>query len=339
MAESDWMVPIVVMLSALDHREVQACSIFNVPEELREANEDAYKPKHISIGPLHRGATRHLQLMEEPKWRYMKQFLRPGTELEQNKRLTECGDVILKLNNVICSSYGGSNNKIVQETGLHEITKIMIVDGCFLLELLMKLDNYMNNHTTYDNDSILETEEKIIPVLNNIAMLENQIPFVVLKRLYRKVYPDPDCKIDNDYRVVEIVCKVFGYTLKDILGVAHILNLMHLSTVEPYQPNQQQHEKTAKLELLCCATKLRSSGVIIRAKLNSTIQDKHQLVDMFDFGICFSDCGELEIPSLYIKETTEVKWRNLIAWEQRIVAAALLLVLTTMQTYYSSRGH
>jgi hypothetical protein len=65
-----------------------------------------------------------------------------------------------------------------------------------------------------------------------------------------------------------------------------------------------------------CATKLRASGITIRAKLNSTNQNQHKLVDMFDFDISFSNSGELDIPPLYIKETTEVKWRNLIAWEQ-----------------------
>jgi len=80
--------------------------------------------------------------------------------------------------------------------------------------------------------------------------------------------------------------------------------------------NQQYEGKKAKLELLHCATKLRASGVIIQAKLTSTNQNQHDLVDMFDFDISFSDSGELYIPPLCIKETTEVKWRNLIAWEQ-----------------------
>ncbi|CAJ2639829.1 unnamed protein product [Trifolium pratense] len=318
MEEPSWMVPIKVMFHALNHKEVQACSIFNVPEELREANEDAYKPKHISIGPLHKGATRHLHLMEEPKWRYMREFLdrKPEKDRSSENRLTECGVDILNLNNVICASYGGSNNNIVQETNSHEITKIMIVDGCFLLELLMKLDDYINNPTTYNKDSILETEEKIISVLNDIAMLENQIPFVVLKRLFRKVFRDP-CRIEDDHRVAEYVCKAFGYefvrnTLVRSSGVAHILNLMHLFTVEQ---SSQDEGKKAKLELLRCATQLHASGVIIQGKSNSTNQNKHNLVDVFDFNICFNDC-KLDIPPLYIKETTEVKWRNLIAWEQ-----------------------
>lgn len=314
----DWMIPIEVMLGSLNHGEVQACSISNVPDKLREANEDAYKPKHISIGPFHKGATRNLQLMEEPKWHYMQEFLdRQGTIPEQNRkseiRLRECGHDILKLDKVICASYGGSNNKIIEEIESYEITKIMIVDGCFLLELLIRLGDYMENQTkTYNNDSILKTKEKMLSVLNDVAMFENQIPFLVLKKLYRKVFPDGSV-IKDDHRVANIVRKAFGYPSDNSSGCAHILHLMHLSTVEQ---NQQYEGKKAKLELMRCATKLRASGVIIRAKLNSTNQNQHKLVDMFDFDISFSDSGELDIPPLYIKETTEVKWRNLIAWEQ-----------------------
>ncbi|RHN58779.1 hypothetical protein MtrunA17_Chr4g0006051 [Medicago truncatula] len=157
-SDVSWMVPIEVMLGSLNHGEVQACSISDVPEKLREANEDAYKPKNISIGPLHRGATRHLQLMEEPKWHYMRELLD-----------------ILKLDKVICASYGGSNNNIVEEKEPEEIAKIMIIDGCFLLELLIRLGDYMDNQTTtsYNNNLILQTEEKMLSVLNDVTMLEN----------------------------------------------------------------------------------------------------------------------------------------------------------------------
>ncbi|KAK2378910.1 UPF0481 protein [Trifolium repens] len=316
--DRSWMVPIKVMLGSLKHGEVQACSISNIPDMLRGANEDAYTPKYVSIGFLHRGATSHLQQMEGTKWHYMREFLeRQGTTSAQNIRseirLRDCGFEILKLNNVICASYGGSNNNIVEKIDSHEIAKIMMLDGCFLLELLTRLDGYMVNPAIYKNDSILKAEEKIIHVLNDVAMLENQVPFLVLKKLYRKVFPDGS-EINNDYRVANIVCKAFGYPLVSSSGVAHILHLMHLSTVD----QSQQHEgKKAKLELLRCATKLRASGVIIKAKSNSTNQNRHKLLDMFDFDICFSDnSGELDIPQLYIKETTQVKWRNLIAWEQ-----------------------
>jgi hypothetical protein len=324
MEESDelsWMIPIKVMLGSLKHGEVQACSISNVLDKLRGANEDAYKPKHISIGLLHRGATRHLQQMEETKWHYMREFLeRQGTILAQNIRseirLRECGFDILMLHKVICASYGGSNNNIIKKIDMHEIAEIMIVDGCFLLQFLIRLGDSMNQQITnsYNYDPIFNADEKVLYVLNDVVMLENQIPFIVLKKLYRKVFPDGS-EIKDDYRVVNIVRRAFGYPLGNSSGGAHILHLMHLSTVD--QNQNQQHQRTkAALELTRCATKLSAFGVKIRAKLNTTNPIQHNLIDMFDFDIGFSNSGDLEIPPLYIKETTEVRWRNLIAWEQ-----------------------
>ncbi|GAU25930.1 hypothetical protein TSUD_16680 [Trifolium subterraneum] len=85
-SDSSWLVHMEVMLGSLDHIEVQSCSICNVLEELRGLKEKAYKPKCISIGPLHRGATSYLELMEESKWQYMRESLeRQGIIPEQNR--------------------------------------------------------------------------------------------------------------------------------------------------------------------------------------------------------------------------------------------------------------
>nr|XP_012575098.1 uncharacterized protein LOC101506938 [Cicer arietinum] len=135
----------------------------------------------------------------------------------------------------------------------------MIVDGCFLLELLIRLGDYTKNQTTtsYNNDIIFKTEEKVLSVLNDVIMLANQIPYLVLKKLYRKVFPDGS-EIKDDHRVADIVRKAFGYPSVNSSGGAHILHLMHLSTVDQ---NQQHEGKKAEIELLRCATRLRASGI------------------------------------------------------------------------------
>ncbi|RDX65252.1 UPF0481 protein, partial [Mucuna pruriens] len=313
-ADFSWMLPIEVMLGSLFHGQVQACSISSVTDELRDPNEAAFKPKEVSIGPLHRATTRHVQLMEETKWRYVREFLnRTGTP-EQNKRrseerLRDCGTDILKLDKIIVASYGGN---IQSEP--HELSKIMIVDGCFLLEFLIGLGNFISNpnntnsNHNYSKDPILGNEEKLVSILNDITMLENQIPFIVLKKLYRKVFPDGS-DIINDHRVANIIRTALGYPQVDNSGGVHVLHLMHLSTVE----QSHQEGKLVKRELLCCAARLRAAGITIKATNSTAVQ--HKLVDLFDFEISF-DGGVLRIPPLVVKETTEVRWRNLIAWEQ-----------------------
>lgn len=142
-SESSWLVPIEVMLESLNHAEVQACSICLVSDELRAPKEEAYKPKSISIGPLHRGATRNLELMEGPKWHYVRLFLEqqgttPAEDRNLDVRLSHCGRDILKMDEVIRASYGGN---IFHSDLPQEVAKRMIFDGCFLLELLRRLGN------------------------------------------------------------------------------------------------------------------------------------------------------------------------------------------------------
>ncbi|XP_045788091.1 UPF0481 protein At3g47200-like [Trifolium pratense] len=312
-SDSSWLVHMEVMLGSLDHIEVQSCSICRVSDELRGLKEKAYKPKCISIGPLHRGATSYLELMEESKWQYMREFLeRQGIIREQNRtsevRLNECGNDIVKLVEIIRASYGGS---IFDSESPQEIAKIMILDGCFLLEFLTRLGNYK---LSYD-DPIFETKEKVLSIVNDITMLENQIPFIVLKKLYRKVFPDGS-EIEDDHRVANIVRKAFDYPLVNATGGAHILHLIHLSTVDQ---SKREEGKRANQQLFRCASRLRAAGIIICPKKQniSNNQQQHTLADTFDFDINFNiESGKLEIPVLYVKETTEVRWRNLIAWEQ-----------------------
>ncbi|QHO54097.1 uncharacterized protein [Arachis hypogaea] len=265
MGSNDWMVPIEFMVGSLDQGEVQACSICRIPDELREPKREAYVPKLVSVGPLHRGATRQLVLMEEPKWRYLKEFLeRQGSSQESvslGSRLRFCGSDILNLESVICACYGGD-----LELGAHEISKIMMVDGCFLLEFLLRLDDYLNlrpeeRDRKYSEDPFLATEKKVVSVLNDIAMMENQIPFVVLKKLYRKVYRDGS-EMKGDHRVANLVRRTFGYPPHNDSGTAHILHLMHSSTVEQGRQIQKGVRPACK-ELKRCATRLLAAGISI----------------------------------------------------------------------------
>ncbi|KAL4338132.1 hypothetical protein AHAS_Ahas12G0179600 [Arachis hypogaea] len=355
--ESEWMIPVEVMLGSLDHGEVQACSISRIPDEIRAPKQECYKPKLVSVGPLHRGATRQILLMEEPKWRYAKSFLdhkvqnNQGGHKNKEPGPREWGKEILKLDKVVRASYGGDLDLDPQDLAkimllkfkcnLYSLNKVHLymlqVDGCFLLELLHRLGEYMDPHTnqgeTFSNDPFLETEEKVQCVLNDISMLENQIPFIVLKKLYNNVFPENNNnynrnKVAEDHRVADVMRKAFGYNSKDRHGSAHMLHLMHLSTVEEDNNQEAKRLRQACRELKRCATRLRAAGITIKptnsnsiangnVNANTSVNNQHKLVDIFDFNISFNEQDKiLEIPALHIKETTEARWRNLIAWEQ-----------------------
>ncbi|KAI4353283.1 hypothetical protein L6164_002245 [Bauhinia variegata] len=307
---SSWMHSIKVTLGSLDHREVKSfiSSIPIVPDKLRKFNEQAYTPKLITIGPLHRETRTHHLAMEEHKWRYMLALL----HRTQNpvSSLDKCGTVILGLDDAVRASYGGKIN-----LHPHEHAKIMLVDGCFLLELLLRcspadlvpqipqIDENENN--PYGSDSIFKQHEMLPSVLTDLILLENQIPFFILKALARILFPNV-FTIEADHLVAHLALSLFGHPLIPCSSVAHFLHLMHFSFVS----GESQVITQARQQLKHCATRLTAHGVTIRPAVNNNVFNR------FDFGIRFSD-GVLEIPPLYIDEATEVYWRNFIAWEQR----------------------
>lgn len=56
------------------------CTIFQVPEDIRNDDQGAYGPKVVSIGPFHR-SRQNLQRMENLRWSYLEYVLlhsKPG---------------------------------------------------------------------------------------------------------------------------------------------------------------------------------------------------------------------------------------------------------------------
>ncbi|KAK7256880.1 hypothetical protein RIF29_30433 [Crotalaria pallida] len=305
--ECGWMHSIKVTLGSLDHREVKSfiSSIASVSSKLRRHNEEAYSPKLVTIGPIHRGTSSHLLAMEEHKWRYMLALL----HRTQNpiSTLDECGTIILGLDDAVRASYGGNI-----KYDPHELAKIMLLDGCFLLELLLRcsppnmvpqIPNEDNHHGSLD--PILGHQDMLPFFLTDLTLLENQMPFFVLKTLARILLPDVFTS-QVDHLVADLTLSLFSYPLIRCPAVAHFLHLMHLSSII----DEGQKVKQAQQELRRCATRLRAAGVTLRP-----LERHSKQVKRFGFDIRFVK-GVLEIPPLHVEETTEVYLRNFIAWEQ-----------------------
>ncbi|KAF9622506.1 hypothetical protein IFM89_031910 [Coptis chinensis] len=59
-------------------------SIYRVPNVIHQVDVDAYEPKVLSIGPLHRGNPK-LAAMEKHKWRYLHDLLSSNPEFSLEK--------------------------------------------------------------------------------------------------------------------------------------------------------------------------------------------------------------------------------------------------------------
>ncbi|KAG5512676.1 hypothetical protein RHGRI_038962 [Rhododendron griersonianum] len=132
--------------------------IYKVPEDLRKLNECAYVPRLIAIGPLH-WKDEHLQKsMQDVKMDYANRlFLRltegiADSKIRDEKKdelIQECG---VKMKAKKYDAQGEvtlvdmAKKYYAKELDLSddEMMEMMLVDGCFILELL-----YVYYHTNY----------------------------------------------------------------------------------------------------------------------------------------------------------------------------------------------
>lgn len=225
---SEWCDSMEVSLSSVYcDGYIQSHSISIIPEVLKKSNEDAYTPRVVSIGPRFKGSREHLLLMEDIKIQCMTHlFHREQHPMSPHEKLSACCQVIWNLNNQIRTSYVADIN-----LEQHELAKIMLVDACFLLELLIskELDHELPCQLKSPSPApqLLKDED----VLSDLTLFENQIPVFVLHELSRKLFRK-FFELDLKERVTVInnlALSVLGYSQLQVQSIEspHILDVVH----------------------------------------------------------------------------------------------------------------
>ncbi|XP_021800009.1 UPF0481 protein At3g47200-like [Prunus avium] len=318
--------------------------IYKVPDKLRQVKVDAYRPRVVSVGPLHRDSVDNLATMKQYKWFYMMSFFqqkvaqdpedpkyRKCAEQQSQKCFEDCTEAIYGLDRVVRQCY----TETIKYTE-DELAEIMLLDGCFILELFLRFDRSLNyiNSDQYKSDPCTESAWMIAALRHDLALLENQIPFFILELLYEAIKPYViKCKLPKS--VTSLALKFFQpLSLKQIkeetgsLEFKHLLDLLHkfyfLSTDEVsididkesssegecsgLDPDHDQPVEPASDTKwgLNCASQLLKSGV--KLKVGASTEDNL-------LKITFED-GVITIPQVLIHDTTSSLFRNLIAYEQ-----------------------
>ncbi|KAL7161117.1 hypothetical protein ACSBR2_041719 [Camellia fascicularis] len=145
------------------------CIIFEVPRSLRKLELDAYLPHVISIGPYHHRKHEHLKEMEKHKRQVLKHFLQ-RTQL----KLESLVELISGLEDDTRSCY----NKSVEDFSSQQFVEMMLLDSCFILELLY---SYANRSTYKSGWWNLIIHRGFLPFIQrDLLMLENQLPLYLL---------------------------------------------------------------------------------------------------------------------------------------------------------------
>ncbi|KAK2650753.1 hypothetical protein Ddye_018242 [Dipteronia dyeriana] len=148
------------------------CCIYRVPRDLRKINEEAYTPQVVSIGPLHHGRQEYLIEMEKQKLMYVKMF----SERTSMDKLKELKSFIEDNERRIRNCYAENSNLLSDE-----FVTVILYDAVFIIELFLRNDE-AKNKTGFD--ILLDTPIRKAAIKLDLQLLENQLPYFVLKDLF-----------------------------------------------------------------------------------------------------------------------------------------------------------
>ncbi|KAG6769120.1 hypothetical protein POTOM_024736 [Populus tomentosa] len=157
-----------------------------VPDKLKHENEDCYKPSVVSIGPYHyKDRQNKLHEVEKLKVQMARQFVLDSKIKDIEILYSEVAKVAENAKRF----YEGCSLRCFDD---EQFTRMMFLDGCFILQFI---------HGVMYNKLDM-SDQQIIDVKRDLLLLENQLPFAVLKSLM-------SLKNDGDDRGMEINIKNF----------------------------------------------------------------------------------------------------------------------------------
>ncbi|XAR59250.1 hypothetical protein NMG60_11014984 [Bertholletia excelsa] len=318
--------------------------ICRVPDRLLKVKPEAYQPCLIPIGPFHRSKiTPKIKGIEVPgiKEKYLNRLLgrlitsssELGTEQrreEKKKTLKEC---YLAAAEALPEAEKYYELKKGEQDADPDVTKEMLVlDGCFILELLCTAyqkepSSDPSSHSREQRrkeDPIFGTPHICLTVQLDLLMLENQLPFFVLQRLF-------DCTVAKitDRSLDEYVFKFFGNLMtfdhepnakrsQPEVTIYHLLHLIQSQYCPPSQGQQSQGQHCTSSDLHF-TSKYSASDLIYNGIKFMKIEEKEPFNMEFKediYPICWFKRARLRVPALGIYDSTETFLRNLIAFEQ-----------------------
>ncbi|XP_042970067.1 UPF0481 protein At3g47200-like isoform X2 [Carya illinoinensis] len=268
-------------------------SIFKTPVILSRHNEQAYIPDAFSFGPIHHNKP-NFKASEKIKARYLDHLISRSTS--PDTKLTEIVKSIEAVEKKARKCYACP---IDYTPG--EFVRILVIDGCFIIELFRK-----NSYTELRevDDPIFTMSCMLQFLYHDLILLENQLPWMVLERLFGLTMERRQSKPLMQL-AVEFFANIFSSTpppvVYPIQDIEHILDLFRRLLISSVGG---EGERELGWQLMPSATSLVEAGVKLRRSEYKSILDMKFIN------------GVLEIPPLLIQETTETVFRNLVSFEQ-----------------------
>ncbi|XP_031120820.1 UPF0481 protein At3g47200-like [Ipomoea triloba] len=270
----------------------------------KEATRDII-PHLVSIGPNHYG---------NPKFSDMETQKTELLDLESrewnSQKASSLTNALLELEEKTRKCYPHSFNHMDGNA----FVRMMLTDAFFLINLFTDYPKFRKGEEL-PNRCIFRTRWMLPYICEDLLMLENQVPFFILAKVYVVLTDNEsaDClkKLALQFfKQVPLIGKV-AESCRSPENPKHLLDLFHSSFVNQidrgkHSPSSSSHKMGTKFWVDNAST-LRSKGVTFIAR------DREARLPL---DIEFSWLGLLRIPTFYMDERIVRVLKNLLAYEQ-----------------------
>ncbi|CAK9181082.1 unnamed protein product [Ilex paraguariensis] len=222
-------------------------------------------------------------MMEEQKLQYLNELLK-----RRNESVDKYVEAMKSWEELTRDSYADPI-----KLNMDKFLEIMLLDGCFIIELFLKFeDSTLREHTT--------------PFSKFLRFGKNQIPFSVLIHLFHMT---GDSNQGNPLHILgPLALKFFRPTISNFArsppSYNHLLGLVHYAWYSSIAGNGPFLVIDTNHQFIKSVTELREARIKFQKTESSSFLDVK-----FENGI-------MKIPSLVVDDDTECLFRNLIAYEQ-----------------------
>lgn len=291
---------------SVDH-VLECCSscIHRVSNRVRATNPTAYDPTIVAIGPFHRDKA-DLKNMEHQKERYLEQILESRGELDRDPYLQAIEPLEAEARRCYSDPVG---------LGADRFVEMLLLDAAFITGFLREYDTVVCAGQEPVNHAIFRFGHVMRDVLEDLVLLENQIPFFVLKKLFHL------WRRNEQETMIHLVWPLLSLT-RSRLGLEsledpdndedHLLGFVHCLECMPFSPDVVS--PSCVMENIISATELKQAGVSF-----NKAKDGGEEVSWLD--IEFKN-NKIIVPTLEVSDTTESKLRNMMAYEHYLPCSA-----------------
>uniref|UniRef100_A0A0E0MG38 Uncharacterized protein n=1 Tax=Oryza punctata TaxID=4537 RepID=A0A0E0MG38_ORYPU len=283
-------------------------SIYRVPNLIKNMTKpDVYQPRLVSLGPFHHGEA-ELQRMEKHKHRAVDHLVnRSGKSLQELTAAVEG----------IAEQLRAAYEDLDERWSGEEFVKLMVTDGCFLLEVMrafqLQREGKKVERGDYEADDPVFSEHGYLyllcDIISDVLVMENQVPLLLLDKLCHVAYAD-NLQEEERLRINDDSVLSFLFSSPEAPAIDGPLGLHPVDVVQRSIRGTCQNSKGSNgVFLMPCAVELQEAG--IRFEVATAAND----VVGFAGAVTFKG-GVLSIPLFHVMGFTESMFLNLMAFER-----------------------